>query len=167
MLRGMGFSTVATVATTAAAVVPKLIEADAASQQAKQQRLAAAEQARVAGAQADAIESTVNANQSRGSRNALATQGRARVDAAASNTAQEGSTYRRGLDLATRLQDEINATANEQLMRANSIRSQATYDAWDMRNQSRQSRAHAIGTAASGVGSLFSGIARGLGGGGD
>ncbi len=159
----MGFSTVATVATTAAAVLPKVLEASAAQGQARALKQAASEQQRLAEQQAQAIERTASANQMRGSRNALAELGHARADAAFSHTAQEGSTYRRGADLATRLQDEINATAEEQLMRANSIRQQGAYDAWDLRNQARQSRAQAIGAVASGVGSLFSGAAAELG----
>ncbi len=160
----MGFTTIATVAATAAAVVPKIVEADAAFEQSKALRQAASEQARLAGKQADAIEATAAENQRRGSRNAHMEMGRERTDAAVSNTAREGSTYQRGVDLATRLQDEINASANEQLMRANSIREQGAYDAWDLRNQARQSKAQGIGAVASGVGSLFSGLASGLSG---
>ncbi len=160
----MGFSTLATVATTAAAVIPRVYEASAASAQARALNAAANDQQRLANQQAQAIEDTASANQMRGSRNALARLGQARADAAVSNTAREGSTYRREADLATRLQDEINATANEQLTRANSIRQQGAYDAWDLRNQAEQSRAQARGAVASGVGSLFSGVASALGG---
>ncbi len=166
MLHAMGFTSVATVAgtvaATAAAVLPKVFEAEAAFEQSRSLRAAADEQQRLAERQAAAIEATASANQMRGSRNAIAELGRARVDAAVSNIAQDGSTYQRGVDLATRLQDEINATANEQLARANSMRSQAAYDAWDLRNQAKQSRAVGVGAVASGVGSLFSGIAGGL-----
>ncbi len=161
----MGFSTIATAtASTLASVLPKVIEAKSAFAQSKALNRAADEQERMAGKQASAIESTASANQMRGSRNALAEQGQARVDAAVSNTLQEGSTYERGADLATRLQDEINATANEQLMRANSIRSQAAYDAWDLRNQARQSRSLGKAAIASGIGSLFAGIGAGIAG---
>ncbi len=152
----MGFLTVAS---TAAAVLPKVLEAGASFSQSKALRRAASEQERVAGQQAAAIEGVASENQMRGSRNAAAQLGHARADAAVSNTLQDGSTHRRGVDLATRLQDEINATANEQLLRANSIRTQAAYDAWDLRNQSRQSRLMGIGAVASGVGSLLSGVA--------
>ncbi len=163
MLRAMGFSTVATIAaTTAAAVLPKVYEAKAARQQAAALNQAAAEQERLAAQQADAVEGTALENQRRGSRNAIAELGRARVDAAVSNTAQEGSTYQRGVDLATRLQDEINAAANEQLERANSMRLQGAYDAYDLRNQARQSRAASSAAVVSGVGSLFGGLAAGL-----
>ncbi len=98
---------------------------------------------------------TASANQMRGSRNAAAQLAHARVDAAVSNTVQEGSTYMRGVDLATRLQDEINANANEQLQRANSVRQQGALDAWDLRNQAKQSRLQ-------GIGSLFSAAASAL-----
>ncbi len=164
MLRAMGFSTVAAVVSTAAAVLPKVYEAKAAKQQSKALYAAANEQERLANQQAKAIEATASQNQMRAARNAAAELGHARVDAAASNTAQEGSTYKRGADLATRLQDEINAAANEQLMRANSIRSQGAYDAWDLRNQARQSQAASKTAVASGIGSLFSGLASGLSG---
>ncbi len=162
MLRAMGFSTVATVATTAAAVLPKVMEASAAREQAKGLNRAAAEQERLAARQAAAMEGTASRNQMRAARNAVAELGHVRVDAAVSNTAQEGSTYSRGVDMATRLQDEINASANEQLERANSMRSQAAYDAWDLRNQARRSKMQGRAALVSGVGSLFSGIAAGL-----
>ncbi len=120
------------------------------------------EQERLAAEQAEAIETVASQNQIRGSRNANAQLAHARVDAAVSNTVQEGSTYERGEDLASRLQDEINAAANEQLNRANHMRRQGAYDAWDLRNQSKQSRAQGFGAVASGVGSLLGGIATGL-----
>ncbi len=164
MLRAMGFPTAATVVATAASVLPKVLEAESAFAQGKNLNRAAAAQQQLANQQAAAIEKIATQNQIRGSRNANAELGHARVDAAASNTAQEGSTYLRGADLATRLQDEIDATANEQLTRANQMRTQGAYDAWDLRNQARQSKAQGIGAVASGVGSLFSGMASGLSG---
>ncbi len=165
MLRAMGFPAIATAIATTASVLPKVFEAEAAFAQGKNLNLAAAAQQQLANQQAAAIEKTATQNQIRGSRNAHAELGHARVDAAASNTAQEGSTYMRGADLATRLQDEIDAAANEQLTRASQMRTQGAYDAWDLRNQARQSKAQGIGAIASGVGSLFSGIASGLSGG--
>ncbi len=165
-LCAMGFSTVAAVASTAvstaASVLPKVMEARGSYKQSDNLRRAADEQERLARRKAAAIEATAAANQSRGSRNALAELSRVRVDAAASNTVQEGSTYQRGVDMATRLQDEINAAANEQLERANSMRSQAAYDAWDLRNQANRSRVQGKAALVSGVGSLFSGVAAGL-----
>ncbi len=160
-MRAMGFTTIAT---TAAAVAPKVFEAAAAFSQEKGLKRAAAEQERVSAQQADAIEAVASSNQMRGSRNAAAELGHARADAAASNTAQDGSTYGRGVDLATRLQDEIKANANEQLQRANHVRMQGELDAWDLRNQAKQSRLQGFGAVASGVGSLFSGLAKGMGG---
>ena len=160
MLRGMGFSTIAT---TVAGVLPKVIEARAASEHAKVLRRSADAQEEIAAEQAAAVEATASANQVRGSRNAHMALGRVRAGAAVSNTAQEGSTYARGADMATRLQDDINAAANEQLQRANQMRTQAAYEAWDMRNQARQSRMAARGAAASGLGSLIGGLAGGLG----
>ncbi len=162
MLRAMGFSAIAT---TVAGVLPAVIEAETAREHEKYLRRTADEQEKLAAQQAAAVEGTASANQMRGSRNAHMQLGRVRVDAAASNTAQEGSTYKRGVDMATRLQDEISAAANEQLERANQMRRQAAYDAWDTRNQARQSRLNAIGAAASGLGSLLGGIAGGLSGG--
>ncbi len=164
MLRAMGFPTVATIAATAAAVVPKIFEAKASFEQSEDQSQAADEQQYLANQQAEAYEETASANQRRGSRNAIAELAKNRVDAAASNTAQEGSTYLRGVDLATRLQDEIDANANELLTRANTIRRQGAYDAWDLRNQAKQSYTSGVGSAVSGVGSLFSSIATGLAG---
>ncbi len=157
----MGF---ATTVNTAAGVLPKIIEAESAFNHAKLLRRSADAQWQLAGQQASAIEGIARTNQARGSRNAHMEQGRVRVDAAASNTAQEGSTYRRGVDMATRLQDDINAAANEQLERANQMRRQAAYDAWNTRNQAKQSRMSGIGAIASGLGSLIGGVATGLSG---
>ncbi len=166
MLQAMGFPTIATIAatavTTAAAVAPKIYEAKAAAKQAQALDQAADTQQKLADQQAAVVENTAMENQRRGNRNALAELASARVDAAASNTAQEGSTYVRGVDLATRLQDEINSAANEQLARADQIRRQGAYDAQDTRNQATQSRATRKAATVSGVGALFSGIARGL-----
>ncbi len=160
MLPAMGFSTALS---TSANVIPSIFDAIGAFGQSKAQRKAAAEQKRLAAQQAAAIQGIASQNQMRGARNAHAREAQARVDAAVSNTMQDGSTYRRGVDLATRLQDEINAQANEQLNRADSIRRQGAYDAWDLRNQAKQSRFSGIGAAASGVGSLFGALATGLG----
>ncbi len=161
MMAAMGFSSILT---TTAAVLPKVLEAEAAFEQSKSLKRAANEQERLSNMQADAIEYSASENQKRMARNAQAELGHARVDAALSNTIQEGSTHQRELDLATRLQDDINAAANEQLSRANSVRQQGALDAWDLRNQARQSRAEGYGAVASGVGSLLSGLAKELGG---
>ncbi len=159
----MGFTTAAII-TTAASALPQFMGAQASRQQAKYLDRAAAEQQGLANSQADRITETAVANQQRQARNAQARLGTVRADAAVGNTAQEGSSYLRGVDMATRLQDEIAARANEELERGNHLRRQAAYDAWNLHNQARQSRAAGVASAVSGVGSLIGGLASALAG---
>ncbi len=163
MICGMGF---ATIATTTAALLPKVLETHALTKQSKMLNKAANEQERLANRQAASIAGTAMENQRREARNAQAKLAHARVDAAASNLAEDGSTYKRELDLATRLQDEITNNANATLQQANTLQQQAAYNAWDTRNAARRSKMQAIGTAVSGVGSLFTSLAGSLNGGG-
>lgn len=158
----MGF---ATIATTTASILPKVLEAHALSQQGKMLNRAADEQEKLAGRQAAAIANTAMANQRREARNAQGQLAQARVDAAASNLAEDGSTYKREVDLATRLQDEITNNANATLQQANTLQQQAAYNAWDTRNAAKRSKMQALGSVVSGVGSLFSSLAGGLNGG--
>ncbi len=159
----MGFTTAAII-TSAAGALPQFLSAGASRQQARNLQSAATQQQKLANRQAEAITTTSLANQQRRARNARATLGTVRADAATANTAQEGSSYMRGADMATRLQDEITARANEELGRGNDLRTQAAYDAWNLRNQARQSRASGLVSAVSGIGSLFGGLAGGLAG---
>ncbi len=166
-MRAMGFTTIATIGSVASSVataLPKAFEAKASYEEAENLKLAANEKERIAARKAAAIDATSTANQIRASRNAHAELARVRTDAAVSNTLQEGSTYLRGVDMATRLQDEISSTANEQLERANTLRYQAAYDAWDLRNQARRSKLAGKAAVASGIGSLISGLTSSLGG---
>lgn len=159
---GMGF---ATIATATASLLPKVLEAHALSQQSNMLNKAADEQEKLAGRQAASIANTAMENQRREARNAQNQIAQARVDAAASNLAEDGSAYKRELDLATRLQDEITHNANATLQQANTLQQQAAYNAWDTRNAAKRSKMQAWGSAASGVGSLFSSLAGGLNGG--
>lgn len=144
----MGFTAIA----TAAAALPKVMQAGAQYAQSKQLKQAAAEQERVAERQAAAMTDTALANQRRGERNAAAALGRARVDAAVSNLADEGSVRVRETDMATRLQDEISNTANATLQQANATREQGLYNAWNTRNAAKSARYQAFGSLAEGVG---------------
>ncbi len=160
----MGFTTAAIITSTAAAAIPQFMGARASRRQAKHLEQAASQQEHLSAGQADAITETALDNQQRRARNARAELAAVRADAAVANTAQEGSTYLRGVDMATRLQDEISALANEELERGNQLRRQAAYDAWDTRNQARQSRQQARISTVSGLGSLIGGLATGLAG---
>lgn len=153
----MGFTTIAT---AAAAVLPKIMEADALHRQSKQLNQAAAEQERLAARQADTLTTTAVANQQRGSRNAGEQVAQARTDAAASNLADTGSTRLREVDLATRLQDEITNNANVTLQQANATREQGAYTAWNTRNSAARARNQARASLFSIGGAIAGALAK-------
>lgn len=155
----MGFTTIAA---AAAVALPKVLEANAYRQQSKNLNAAANEQRKLANRQADALTDVAMENQRRASRNAQAQMGGARVDAAASNLAGDGTAHVREVDMATRLQDEITNNANAALDQANSVRQQGAYNAWNTRNSARQAKLNAYGSGISAIGSLFGGLASGL-----
>ncbi len=155
----MGFSTA--LATTAA-IAPKVLQAYTYHQQGKALKSAAAQQQQLTNQQAAAMENTASENQRRAARNANSRLASARADAAGSNLLPEGSIAVRERDLATRLQDEITANANNALHEADSVRKQGALNAWQTRQAARQSGVQAIGAGLSSLGSLFSGIASDL-----
>jgi len=160
MLAGiMGFTTIAT---TAAAAVPQALRAYSSYQQGKKLQKTAAAQQQLADRQAAAMQDTAAANQSRAARNAVARLAQAGADAAASNLVADGSVAVREQDLATRLQDEISAHANAALNQADEVQQQGRLQAWQTRGAAAQSRLHALGGAASAVGSLLGGVASSL-----
>lgn len=158
----MGFTTAIATAVGAAGAlantVSKAGEARALRQQATGLNQAAEVRERLAGQQASALTDVALENRRRGTRNAEMQMSHARADAAASNLAEEGSVYRREVDLATRLEDEINANANAALEQAGAVRRQGAYDAWDLRNQAANAKLASRGTMFSAAGSLFSGL---------
>lgn len=162
MLPYMGFTTIATTAAAAASALPHIIEYSSLRRQANELDSAAKQQQRLADRQADSLTSTALKNQQRSARNANARMDSARVDAAASNLADEGSARMREVDLATRLQDEITSTANTSLQQAHSIREQGAYTAWNTRNAAARARYQARGALLSGAGSLFGSLASSL-----
>ena len=154
----MGFPTVATILTTAATVAGKAVEASAERKQARALEAAAEERRRLAENQAGAISRTAMENQRREQRNARMQLATARADSAASNLLTSGTSSVRELDLATRLEDDINNRTNAALQAANTIRSQGAYDAMDLRTQASQARMRGKGAWLGAAGGLFRGL---------
>ena len=152
----MGFAT--DIVNTAAAVVPQLVQADTYRKQGKALEATANEQLKLANQQAGAMRDTASANMQRGARNTNARMAGVRMNALSSNIAGDGSVAVRERDLATRLQDEINANADSALAEAENVRRQGALDAWNTRQTARRSKAQAVGSGMSAVGSLLAGI---------
>ena len=154
----MGFPAVLTLMSTAATVAGKAVEASAERKQAQAMNAAAAERRRIAGNQAAAITRTAMENQRREQRNARMQLAAARTDAAASNITASGTDTMRTLDLATRLEDDINNRTNAALQEADTIRTQGHYDALDLNTQSSQARMRSGGAWLGAAGGLFRGL---------
>lgn len=154
----MGFTTLATAAVTAAKVLPDALQAHSLHKQSKALNNIAASQELMANQQAGRMEDSAVANQQRAARNAAAQMSAARADAVTSNLMPEGSAHVRELDLATRLQDEINLNTNAALEAAGRTRQQGRLQAWNTRSAAAQAKMGAIGSGLSVAGGLFSGI---------
>ena len=151
----MGFAT--DIVTTAATVVPQLVQADIYRKQGKALEATANEQQKLANQQAGAMRDTAAANMQRGARNANARMAGVRMNALSSNMTGDGSVAVRERDLASRLQEEINANADSALADAENVRRQGALDAWNTRQAARRSKAQAVGSGMSAVGSLLAG----------
>lgn len=154
----MGFPTAVTLMSTAAAVAGKAVEAQAERKQAEEMEKAAAERLRIAGNQAGVITRTAMENQRREQRNAQMQMASARADAAASNISASGTAEVRHLDLATRLEDDINNRTNAALQEANTTLTQGAYDARDLQMQASQARLRSKGAWLGAAGGLFRGL---------
>lgn len=154
----MGFTTAVTLMSTAAAVAGKAVEAQAERKQAEEMEKAAAERLRIAGNQAGVITRTAMENQRREQRNAQMQMASARADAAASNISASGTAEVRHLDLATRLEDDINNRTNAALQEANTTLTQGAYDARDLQMQASQARLRSKGAWLGAAGGLFRGL---------
>lgn len=158
----MGFTTLATTALAVGKILPDAMQAHALNKQSKSLNSAADEQLRLAERQASHITRVALSNSRRAARNAAAQMGAARADAAASHLAAEGSAHLREQDLATRLQDEINSSANSALHQANQTREQGALNAWNTRQAAAQAKVGSISAGLSAAGSLFGDIGRSL-----
>lgn len=154
----MGFTTAVTLMSTAAAVAGKAVEASAERKQARDMQAAAEERRRLAEQQAGAVSRTAVENQRRELRNAQMELSSARADAAASNISGSGTAETRELDLATRLEDDINNRTNAALQEADTIRTQGEYDARDLETQASQARLSSKGAWLGAAGGLFRGL---------
>lgn len=143
---GMGFETAALIS-MAATAASKAVQAEQEHQQSKAFRRAAQATEQNAAARAAATTNIALENQRREQRNAQMQMARARNDAAASNLLSAGSAATRELDLATRLEDEINSRTDAALEEAGRIRQQGQLDAWNLRQQSRNAHNSMLGSA--------------------
>ena len=140
----MGFTTLTTAAVTAANALPHALQAYALNKQSKSYNSIAEEQEKLSNRQANRMENAAVANQQRAASNASAQLSMVRADAAVSNLATEGSAHTRELDLATRLQDEINNQADAALDEADHTRKQGAIHAWHARNYADQAKTRSV-----------------------
>lgn len=154
----MGFTTAVTLLSTAATVAGKAVEASSERKQAREYNAAAEERRRLADNQAAVVTRTALENRRREQRNAQAQLATAGADAAASNLQAGGTSTVRELDLATRLEDDINNSTNAALQEANTLRSQGAYDAHDLQMHARQARLRSQGAWLGASAGLFRGL---------
>lgn len=142
----MGFETAALV-TMAATAAAKTAQAIGEHEQSKAFRRAAKATEENARNRAASITDTALENQRREQRNARMQLARARADAGASNLLPVGSVSVRETDLATRLEDEINNRTDAALEEATRTQQQGMLDAWNLRQQSRNTHNSMLGSA--------------------
>lgn len=150
----MGFTTTSIIGAVALAA-GKAIEAHGARQQSKELSKAAAQQQAIADNQADAITNTALENHRRNQKNARARMAAAKADAASSNVLSTGTILQRELDMATRLEDEINNSTNAALAEANTTRTQGTLTSWNTRMQAKAAKNRSLAAGIGGVGSVL------------
>lgn len=143
---GMGFGT-ASLITMAATAAAKSVQAIQEHEQSKAYRRAARATEEAAENRAAVMTNTALENHRREQRNAQMQMARARADAGASNLLSAGSVQMRELDLATRLEDEINSRTDAALEEASRTRQQGRMDAWNLRQQSRNAHNSMLGSA--------------------
>lgn len=131
----------------AATAAAKTAQAIGEHEQGKAYRRAARATEQTAKNRADSIANTAMENQRREQRNAQMQMARARADAGASNLFSSGSVATRELDLATRLEDEINNRTDAALEEATRTRQQGRLDAWNLRQQARNAHNSMLGSA--------------------
>lgn len=150
----MGFTTTSIISAVALAA-GKAVEAHGAHQQSKQLKKAAAQQQAIANNQADSITNTALDNHRRAQKNARMRMAAAKADAAASNISPGGSVLKREIDMATRLEDEINNATSGALAEANTTRTQGAFDAWNTRTQAKAAKNRSLAAGIGGIGSAI------------
>lgn len=138
----------------AATAAAKSVQVIQEHQQSKAYRRAAQATEQMAQNHADGITATAMENQRREQRNAQMQMARARADAGTSNLLSAGSVAERELDLATRLEDEINSRTDAALAEADRTRRQGSLDAWNLRQQSRNAHNSMLGSALEAVANM-------------
>lgn len=150
----MGFTTSSIISAVALAA-GKAIEAHGERQQSKQLRRAAAQQQALANHQAETMTDIALENQRRSQKNARMRMAAVKADAAASNLLSSGTTLQREVDMATRLEDEINNATAGALAEANNIRTQGALTSWNTRMQASAAKNRSLAAGIGGVGSVL------------
>lgn len=149
---GMGFTTTAIAA--AATVAQTAISTASSFNQSKQLSNMAKEQQESGEEQKGLLINNALANNTRAKKNMQNELAGARVDAAANNLAPSGSTYKREVAMATRLQDEITNTTESTLQDANLVYEQSLIDAQSTSMQASAAKMQGVSSIFQGLGSL-------------
>lgn len=150
----MGF-TVATLATTyLLKAASDYQQAQAYKAQANATGKAGEAQAQIMQQQAALSDAVAMDNDHMRRRNARNELSAVRVDNAASNLLSDGTGLSREIDMATRLEHEINSQTDAALRQGHDLRTQAAYTRWDAGVQAQNLRRQAHGSKVSAVGNL-------------
>lgn len=93
-------------------------------------------------------------------RNARSELSAVRADNAASNLLSDGTGFTRELDMATRLEHEINSQTDAALRQSSDLSNQAAYTRWDAGVQAQNLRRKARGSNLSALGNLVGSMAQ-------
>ncbi len=157
----MGFSTLKPILSLTNAITKPITDAAGNLQQAYAYKAQAKATAQAGDAQArfmerdaaanDAVAMQNNRMMQRNSRSELST---VRTDNADSNLVSDGTGLSREIDMASRLQHEIDIQTNDALRQSSNMRTQAAYTRWDANQQASNLKRLAHGSNMSAIGNL-------------
>lgn len=160
----MGFATIASAVTSAFRAYGDYQQAGALKAQAKVTSQAGDAQAKLLERDAAANDAVALQNDRMQRRNARSELAAVRADNAVSNLVADGTGLEREIDMATRLEREINVQTDDALRRSSNMRTQAAYTRWDSDMMASSLRRQAHGSNISALGNLASSLIT-LGGG--
>lgn len=160
----MGFATIASAVTSAFKAYGDYHQAGALKAQARATSQAGEAQAKLMERDAAANDAVALQNDRMQRRNARSELATVRTDNAVSNLAADGTGLEREMDMATRLEREINVQTDDALRRSSNMRAQAAYTRWDSDMMASSLRRQAHGSNVSALGNLASAVIA-LGGG--
>ncbi len=157
----MGFSTLTPVLSLTSAVTKPIMKAAGNYQQANAYKAQAKATAQAGEAQARLMERDAAANDAIAlqnnrmqQRNAQSEVSTVRADNADSNLISDGTGLNREIDMASRLQHEINIQTNDALRQSSNLRNQAAFTRWDANQQASNLKRSAHGYNVSAIGNL-------------